>query len=301
MISLAPMRYGKVLTGNGGPVASLEYGLVKTSHGPLYQANATLSPDLGLRREERQLYADVDGTGTHRSAMVARYMAISEAMERWAFLSVTKSDPDEAYGFDLDPTSSGMAAFPGLFKSTTRGLALSEAAERCCLVHWWNGCLRHEPLETGITGLSCIVIDNPLTSDGVVIVWSTSDAGWVSYGTAAAGNRDSAVWKAAIEMDRARVALDRLASVNPDLEEFDLSRLVNPMERQMLYSARPPGYREFMERVRNPQGQSARITAKPVVDVEIKGPWSRYATVWRTLFPNPAEGHVGSHAGTFLW
>ena len=83
--------------------------------------------------------------------MVARYMAISESLERWAFHVKVNDFDRDLYGFDRDASSNGMAAFPGLFSSQCRKKAYWEALERFCVIAWWDGRLAARTRPTGWT------------------------------------------------------------------------------------------------------------------------------------------------------
>src|SRR3978361_182956 len=113
MFSLAAFRYRNVLSVDGGPIDSVESVAVPVCGRQRVQANARLSPGLG-RANNAVIYGDSDGTGTHGDGTVARNMAVSEALERWAFHSVVCSERAEEFGFEIDPSSNGMSAFPGI-------------------------------------------------------------------------------------------------------------------------------------------------------------------------------------------
>ena len=116
MLSLAALRYRNVLAVHGGPVERIETGVFPVCSRRMTQANARLSPGLTPKRA-RSIYSDADGSGTHPRASVARHMAVSEALERWAFHSVVRSPRAAEFGFDVDPSSNGMSAFPGLVRT----------------------------------------------------------------------------------------------------------------------------------------------------------------------------------------
>ena len=85
-MNLAAIRYRNVLVQDNGPISELETGRFDLRGQSVFQANATLSADLAPRRAA-QLFSPVDGSGTHRLPAVARHIAVSEALERWALLS----------------------------------------------------------------------------------------------------------------------------------------------------------------------------------------------------------------------
>ena len=106
-----------------------------------YEAYCNLVPGLKSSISSFSLYSNVDGMGSDQNKSVAYFKAISEAMERWAFYSLTSSQHRNDFGFDIDSTSSGFAAFPGFTKRPAAYYARLEALERWALVSWWFGLL----------------------------------------------------------------------------------------------------------------------------------------------------------------
>ncbi|MEX0325974.1 MAG: hypothetical protein AB3N33_07805 [Puniceicoccaceae bacterium] len=301
MFSLAPLRYSRALKSRGGPIEGLNHGPVTIQGKRLHQATASLSRHLNLNRVENQIFANADGTGTDASPMVARHKAISEALERWAYHYINQKGHRSLHGFKEDDTTSGMAAFPGLSRRPARELARLEAVERYCLVHWWSRWLGHQPLKTSIPGEHAIRIDNPISEAAVVLCWRTSPCGWTAYGTAAAPKPRSALWKATIEMERAIAALEYFKQENPSFSEADLPALTNHLERRLLHFAMPSGQAAFVERLKMDTGTHGNTSPAPLVDGEIGGPWERYATVWRTLYPVRSREHLNPGRLTFYW
>ena len=147
MFSLAAIRYRSVLAADGGPVECIEEGELTVFGKKLRQANARLSKNL-VPRHEMQIFSNADGTGMHPSPMIARHMAVSEALERWAYHDSMRSSKRALFSFDVDGSSNGMAAFPGLFVQMARRRAFFEAAERFCLLNWWERRLDGEICDT---------------------------------------------------------------------------------------------------------------------------------------------------------
>src|SRR4051794_3126512 len=108
MLSLAGLRYRNVLAEFGGPVERIEAGHFSVRGRRTILANATLSQGL-IRNERMFLFSDAaHGTGVDPVASVARHKAVSEALERWAFHSLVRSERAEQFGFDVDPSTTGM-------------------------------------------------------------------------------------------------------------------------------------------------------------------------------------------------
>src|SRR5437764_14904377 len=103
MLSIASLRYRKILAIDGGPIARVETGHFSVRGRPTNLANATLTAGL-TRKGPLALFSDADGTGVHPVAAVARHKAVSEALERWAFSAVVRSELAAEFGFDVDPS-----------------------------------------------------------------------------------------------------------------------------------------------------------------------------------------------------
>lgn len=301
-MNLAPLRYARVMSRHNGPLERIDYSRTEVLGRNLCQARAYLSRHLNLRKEKPQLFSDADGTGTHSSALVARHMAISEAMERWALYYLDRIGHGEAYGLDRDPTSTGMAAYPGLFARAARKRALAEAAERFCLVAWWNGELPEAQLPVRERDVEAIEIANPASGDHVVLVWKKGRHGTWAYGYAADRKLGRARDKAVIEMERANTALGSFFADNPGFEAGDLETVHHPQERRILFFALPEGHRLFQKHLRRKKRDAYHTDAlKPLVDTRLYGPWDRYAIVWRVLFPMPTRDYLGPDTEVFFW
>ena len=139
MLSVAGYRYRNVLESEGaGRGAARIFGLRSAD------VSGKRLDKVVSRRKKFALYSDADGTGTSETPMVARYMAISETMERWAYRVKVRANDRELYGFDIDESSNGMAAFPGLFHTEARKRALLEAVERVSTSWWARSTARHD-------------------------------------------------------------------------------------------------------------------------------------------------------------
>ena len=93
MFTLAALRFRKIFAAQGGPIERVEWADVLSPTGRQFQANAFLRDGLlGARREPRRVYGEASGSGTHASPLVARYIAFSEAMERWAYAATRVSE-----------------------------------------------------------------------------------------------------------------------------------------------------------------------------------------------------------------
>jgi ribosomal protein S12 methylthiotransferase accessory factor YcaO len=231
--------------------------------------------------------------------MVARFMAISEAMERWAHWQMHRSDEGARYGFDVDPSSNGLAAFPGFFQRQARPGALLEAAERFNLLNWWEGRLPALESETRWPGVRAVTICSE--APGItVILFKRAVAGFVAYGHAAAPDFSTACRKAAMEMERHAQVVTHYVTAHAGGIHEPLSPDAHPIERRSLFFAREEGYELFLERLRS-QPTKAAPDPKLVYDGPVPGPWSRYADVWRVAYEPPSRRFLGMEENYFLW
>lgn len=287
MLNLASFRYRNALAEFGGPIASIETGTFPVRERQLVLANASLVPGLTRRHPSNLFSATADGTGVHEASSIARHMAISEALERWAFSSLVQSDAASEYGFDIDPSTCGMSAFPGLISKQARKRSVLEAVERYSLMAWWERRLEGRAFDTDWPGVSAVAINGPF--GGVTaITYSRTSWGGYAYGHAAAESFTGAVERAMLEMARHELVL----------RSWWLSRLAgqpkkpaNVFEQRIVFFATEDGYRLFQSRIDRP-AMNSLSEPDVICDCELPGPWSDYATVWRFALRPPSDGHI---------
>jgi len=261
----------------------------------MIQANASLRTGLA-RKRPRAIYSNADGTGTHPMAGIARHMAVSEALERWAFHSVVRSERAAEFGFDVDPSSNGMSAFPGIFRCAARRKAVLEAVERYCVISWWEGLAAGQLLDTDWPGVSAVTIDGPF--GGVTaVVFARTEWGGYAYGHAAEESVGAACERAVIELARHEWVL---RSWWLGFVAGEKKMPTNLFERRCLFFASDEGHELFCRRLRTrAKGSSPRATV--VCDRDIPGPWARYATVWRFALRPPSAEFLGMDERYFFW
>lgn len=282
-MNLAPMRYANILAQPGGPIELLELGILKTESGHLIHVNASLSGIYNLTRERTHFFSEADGSGVNQHVLLAKYKAISEALERWAYYYLNQIGYLRTYGFDIEPSTTGMAAYPGLFAFQARKRAKLEAEERFCVNAWWRGRLRGEVSEHG--GHSVLEIENPISRSRVILTWKEYAPGRWAYGSAA-----GRTWKRAHEGAWQEMELSALALARSEgIDLAGVKSLPNAGERQLLYYSLPEGYARFRERLDRRGTGWHGAAPKPVIDCNIPGPWQEYATVWRVLYPMERE------------
>ena len=275
MLSLAPFRYRDVLAAHGGPIGKIESSRVSVRGKPMIQANAWLAPGL-TRKRNGVLYSSADGSGTHAVPSVARHKAVSECLERWAFHATVRSERAAEFGFDVDPTSNGMSAFPGLLRRQARRSAVLEAIERHCIFAWWEGRIEGRQFDTDWPGVSAVAIDGPF--GGVtVIAFAKTEWGGYAYGHAAEESFGAACERAIVELARHEWLLRSVWLARAAGETVAPTHL---LERRCLFFASDAGHELFRARV------AARATGpaprpEVICDRDIPGPWDEFATVWR--------------------
>lgn len=297
--NLAPLRYERVLRKDGGPIDRLEKTVLKIREGSLFAFNAYLDENLKPARDAAQVFGSADGGSTHRNELIARFKAISEAIERWAYFDRFDSNLHQLYGFDIDGSTTGMAAFPGLFHSKARLAARVEGIERFALQHWWEGRLEHAE-GPGPLGSRAVSLKLPFNDVSAVIVYEDDPvSGTAHYGYGAGVSLPRALEQAHGEMVRHRLAVQRYLERNPS-PEMGLAVVSDTHERRSLYFALQEGRALFQDRLTSgPWSPIAK--PKEVFNGWIPGPWDRYATVWRCLFEPPSDESASSRMDYFFW
>jgi ribosomal protein S12 methylthiotransferase accessory factor YcaO len=299
MLNLAAFRYRNVMLPGRGPVERLEMADIAILGQREFLANAYLREGLAGDLRRRLLFSPANGSGTSTSPMVARFMAISEAMERWAHWQLHASGDKAKYGFDIDPSSNGMAAFPGWRARQARPGALMEATERFNLLNWWESRLPAAESATRWPGVRAATICSD--APGVtVILFKHTATGYVAYGHGCALDYELACRKAAAEMERHELVVEQFALAHAGLIADSLPGHAHPPERRALFFATEAGHELFLERLRS---RPSKPPAKPrlVFDGEVRGPWSRFADVWRVVYEPPSDRFLGAVEFYFLW
>jgi hypothetical protein len=287
MLSIASFRYRDVLAEHGGPIRAIESGRFPVRGKSLLQANAWLADGLIPTRSAGELYGTADGTGTAAVLSVARHKAVSEALERWAFHVMARSDRAAEFAFDVDPSTNGMSAFPGLLRRQARRSAVLEAVERFCLIGWWEGRIAGEVIGTDWPGVSAIAINGPF--GGVtVIAYARTDWGGYVYGHAAEESLGAATERAVVELARHEWILRGawLSAVGGARR-----RPVSIFEKRIVFFASDEGHELFQGRLRGGVAGPA-LRAEVLCDAHLPGPWDDYATVWRFALRPISDGYI---------
>lgn len=271
-MNIAPLKYAHVQkTPHGGPVESVTFRERQLPSGKMFEAFATLDEKATGLRSPSPTYAHSHGTGLAATKPEAIYCAISEAMERWAW-HVCAKDPAlrESLRFDLDPTTAGFAAFPGLGVQGAKKRAFFEAAKLWSISSWWEGKLPHKEIQ--VPGLSAISVQTSVPGIAVVVLWEEA-GGKFHFGSGASYSQAPAV-------ELARLGLQH----HRDMLEFceSSSATLGLEEKRMQHFSTATGFASFRERLGKPGTQAPAPGL--AVDLSVRGPWTQYAHVWRCLF-----------------
>lgn len=274
-MTVAPWFYRNVVNPESGPIVRLATRQIHALSGKIeWEALAYLHPKLRPAEEPKHfIYGTCDGTGTASTKSVACHKAISEALERWAFHQ-TYDDIDHRarYGLDVEPTTTGFAAWPGLFSYAARHKALLEAAERWSIASWWTGNIAHESIPSKTS--QAIAIQAPFAKTHIVVTFDTLANGLHVYGFAADCTQDAAIGRAHTEMERNARVLSIPRDHDPNL---------GLLEKRLVYFSSSNGRLQFLERLKH-RSLSAGSKPKLLVHAPLKGPWNRYCQIWRSLY-----------------
>ena len=295
-MNLAPFRYRNVLSRHGGPIRATECAMTSVMGHRVFQANAYLADGLRPVPPSNVLFGNPDGSGTAQRPMVARYKAISEALERWAHYAIYTSADRGAYGFDVDPSSNGMAAFPGLFGRQARRRAWGEAAERFAVIGWWSGAIDAQPVASPWPDVQAWQFENAVSNHAVVLLHAMADDDVHAWGHGSGDNLQQACMQAAVELARSQFVLRRHLRRKQTERAPDVRSM---LERRCLHFSTAAGYAEVTERLARKKWRTAH--PRVVFDGELLGPWSEYTCVWRTVLEPPSEAFLQHDQDFFYW
>ncbi len=282
-LNLAPFLF-RDITNSHGPIDKIElFEIIDTIGHKQFEAHAYLKPALRNNQiASSKIYGSCDGTGTASAKIDAVRKSISESLERWAFYTLV-SQGSSQYGLDVDDTSTGFAALPCWPKNAVRTQAFREAVERWAISNWWNGNLQAKEIA------SCLhfqtwEIQTPFDNVKVTLlskkIEELADKSFYTYGFASSSSVEKSIDKAMIEMDRNSRAL-----VNTFKNGLDINNIKDISDKRLMYFSSGRGRSSFEGKIsRKPRLKLYR--PQLIVDTEIVGPWSKYATIWRCLLEN---------------
>lgn len=293
MTSIVPFYFRNIFSDRGGPVARVQSGEFSVFSQHAYQASAFLKPELIGEKKSAVMFGAADGIGSSEKPAAAQNNAISEALERWAYLDTYRSGEKQKFGFNVDRTSNGMAALPG-FAWQARRKARLAALERYALIGWWDqqfGCSVHR---APYPDVGMVRIHHGQDFGEVVVLYHRAHSGFMSYGTAAGSTVASAAARAAIELVRCEYVISRHRARGA------ITPVRDHLERRCLYFSTPEGHAQFLEKVYAKPTKSP-MAWEPLFDGEIRGPWSKWARVWRHAVVMPSYDFLDHDANYFFW
>lgn len=288
---------------DGGPIGRLEDGRERIMGRDVYSAHAYLKPSLTESSLACTFSVDLpDGAGEGADLDTARFRAISEAIERWALRDVRlDAGLFKRLCFDYDPSSNGMSAFPGLFRSSARRAALREAIERHCLILWWEGKLMARQLPDPFRGIRAAQIENPFSRDSVVLVWRMVRQHYYVYGFGLGKTHEHAAWRAVVECHRMSGVVGEHYARRHNMTICHVEAVENLFERRALYYSLVDGFEEVLRRLEDSRYSRSHYKSQVLVDEEVRGEWSRYATVWRVVYEQPNRDFISRRTDYFFW
>ncbi|MEX0329980.1 MAG: hypothetical protein AB3N64_01025 [Puniceicoccaceae bacterium] len=284
-LNLAPIRYA-LAAEEGGPISQVEYGQAEYM-GQLWQlCRATLQEDFQHPMGKKlELFSSADGSGMGLTRLEARAKAISEALERWAYTE-TSSGPDAVlYGYPYSMSTKGMAAFPSVFPGMARRTAISEAFEYYSVDAWWGGTLNHWIINRDDSTI--VFINQPEFKGHIALAIRHLDLNdyVAAYGIGSGATAEEAELKAQLEACRSQTILERRDATPHRVR----NKPVLEMEQRLLEFSSREGFAMVKDRLAS-RPWLPEIKPNVIFDGPVKGPWNKYAHVWRyALEPFPIK------------
>lgn len=278
MINLAPWYYRKLLGSNSIIEIPNYYKITLLDKSTQFEAVVSLNKILKPEWvSSSNIYKNCDGSGTDKFKNVAVYKAISEALERLAFYELAEVAEKE-YLFDLNPTTTGMAAFPYFNCKFARINARNEAIERWAIHEFNRNKLPLINHSSTIRGLGHYEIVTPFSSSKVSLLFYKFTNFYV-YGFAGGNTLSHSFERALIELDRNIRVLNKFYSQNENI-------LNNINDKRILFFSTSDGFQCFNDKVKSSPKVIKSIYPKKICDKELKGHWNEYTKVWRYLLDN---------------
>lgn len=308
-MNLAAWKYRNIAAKYGGPIKKLLWKrLIITEYRTteMFEVDAYLDDSLTHGKKGNTFYGAGDGSGTSKCRAVASYKAISESLERWAFYEVCNSNKKAFYGYDIEPSTTGMAAYPGLTSKQARRNARLDSIERWSLTALWKGLIGIRSKFKFNRTVDTLIVESPFRHTEVVLLhYQTNNTRAHVYAFAAEDSINLAIEKALIELDRnIRVLSGETYKKVVDFSSA-MPTLTNIYEKRLLFFSTAEGYDLFVSKVGGTEAKKDRIhqisMPRVVVDSEIKGPWSKYTCVWRFLYEPVSNKHLSNDDDSYFY
>ena len=273
MLNLSPWYYRDLISERSIIVKNDIYEIELFDGKKYFESNAFLNPE--LRPEwlgKSKLYKDCDGSGTDIYKNIAVYKGISEALERFAFYQ-TADLYEKEFCFDLNPTTTGMAAFPHLFVKFARENAKKEAVERWA-IHQFNLKLLPVVQHRDFGSINVFELVTPFSNLKTCILHHNNLDQHV-YSFATDSSILKAIEKAQVELSRNMAVLKKLAGI--EKEELEA------VDRTLAFYASQEGFEKFNSLIKSSPDVIVNVNPRILCDKELIGPWTKYTKVWRYL------------------
>lgn len=281
MFNLAPWYYRELLNENTIIEKPEFYSTTSLTGEKKFEVVVTLKENLRPSWiPTSSIYRNCDGSGADKYKNIATYKAISESLERWAFYSSVDSRANK-YGFEFDPTTTGIAAFPSWHFNQARKNARAEAIERWCIHEFNRGNIPIKNHTTLISNLLHFELVSPF-SDTFVSLLCYAGNSFYSYGFAADTSLNKSFNKALVELDRNYRMLDVYYSKNSS-EAVRGVQLLSTVDKTIIFYSTKEGYLSFEEKINKSPCKVMNKSPKILCDQELIGDWSKYTKVWRFL------------------
>ncbi len=273
MIDLAAWYY-KNLLGENQFIYKIEHYSVEYLSGLNFvESNVYLHPNLRPTWvSSSTIYNNCDGTGTDKYKNRAVYKAISEGLERLAFFELSDTQALN-YRFDLNPTTTGMAAYPHFQTQYAKNLAFNEAVERWAIHEFNRG---HLPVSErkGNKYFKVFEIEVPFNNIKVCILAYECEK-FNAFSFAANNNLTNAILKAEVELNR---------NINV-IKNYYLNKtsLDDTVDKTLIFFSSSEGILKFYDLVGRAPSKIENQNPKIICDKEMIGSWTKYTKVWRCL------------------
>ena len=278
MLNLAPWYYKNLLVDNNliGSPQYYDIHLLDGSH--QFEANIFLKPHLKPAwLAQSEIYKNCDGSGTSPFQNIAVYKAISEALERLAFYELAESPQEKKFCFDINPTTTGMAAYPYWSTSPARKKAKTEGIERWA-IHEFNR--QHIPIiehQESIKDLKHYELMTPF-DDVKVSLLSYKTQDFFAYAFAGGETLQNSFDRALIELNRNLIVLTKVYKSIGQQGQF-----TSATDKTLYFFSTLEGYDHFQELIKKSPQKIMNINPKILCDTELIGQWTKFTRVWRFL------------------
>ncbi len=288
MINLAPWFYKNLINENEIISSIVSSKCQIFNIGEQFEALAELSKKLKPTWiPESNIYSNCDGSGTSKFSNVAIHKAISEALERWAFYE-TIDTKSSMFLFDENPSTTGMAAFPGITHGQARKNAIFEASERWALHEFWRGNLPILEHSSAIANLSHYEIVTDLKDVKISLLCLRKENQFL-YSFAADSSLAESLKHSLVELSRNVRVMGKYQDTNVSYKDF-----TDITDRRLFFFSTLEGNQLFNEKILSAPS-CLKVKPNLICDLEVRGPWTKYAKVWRYLYANSCPSDESDH------